>query len=235
QRRGMFDGLQLNAGRGADRQASQERADGPEREGSLRRAPAKDRLAERLRPQSGFEQAVDRCARAYESAHRQQRKGLPILDGQKQELQQAGLELDQARPGARELMRSALRYDPDMERSMTELSGRQRVGQVIERLDNERAMQADPNVRADRFVERWQGLSRQRQRLHGWQHDEARGKVEGQMQGLAKSLERDPQVESILRNRRQEIGIGQHMRQSDGISRELQQSLTRDRSLGLER
>ena len=64
---------------------------------------------------------------------------------------------------------------------------------------------------------------------------EARGKVEGQMQGLAKSLERDPQVESILRNRRQEIGIGQHMRQSEGISRELQQSLTRGRSLGLER
>jgi Ti-type conjugative transfer relaxase TraA len=235
QRRGMFDGLQLNRDRGADRQASQERADGPEREGSLRRAPAKDRLAERLRPQSGFEQAVDRYARAYESAHRQRSEGLPILDGQKQELRQASLELDQARPGARELVRSALRYDPDMERSMTELSGRQRVGQVIERLDHERAMQADPNVRADRFVERWQELSRQRQGLHGWQHDEARGKVEGQMQGLAKSLERDPQVESILRNRRQEIGIGQHMRQSEGISRELQQSLTRGRSLGLER
>ena len=234
-RRGMFDGLQLNAGRGADRQASQEHADGPEREGSLRRAPAKDRLVERLRPQSGFEQAVDRYTRAYESAHRQRSEGLPILDGQQQELRQAGQQLDQARPGARELMRSALRYDPDMSRSMTELSGRERVGQVIERLDHERAMQADPNVRADRFVERWQELSRQRQRLHGWQHDEARGKVEGQMQGLAKSLERDPQVESILRNRRQEIGIGQHMRQSEGISRELQQSLTRGRSLGLER
>jgi len=231
QRRGMFDGLQLHA----DRQASQERADGPEREGSLRRAPAKDRLAERLRPQSEFEQVVDRYARAYESAHRQRREGLPILDGQKQELREAGQQLDQARPGTRELMRSALRHDPDMERSMTELSGRQRVGQVIERLDHEHAMQADPNVRADRFVERWQALSRQRQQLHGWQHDEARGKVEGQMQGLAKSLERDPQVESVLRNRRQEIGIGQHMRQSEGISRELQQSLTRGRSLGLER
>ncbi len=235
QRRGMFDGLQINAGRGADRHASQERADGPEREGSLRRAPAKDRLAERLRPQSEFEQAVDRYARAYESAHRQHREGLPILDAQRQDLQQAGKQLDQARPGARELMRSALRYDPDMGRSMTELSGRQRIGQVIERLDHERAMQADPNVRADRFVERWQELQGQRQQLRGWQHDEARGKVEGQMQGLAKSLERDPQVESVLRNRRQELGIGQQMRQSEGVSRELEQSLTRGRSLGLER
>ena len=235
-RRGMFDGLQLNA----RPSPSQGRADGPEREGSLRPAPAQDRpehdrLAERMRAQSPLEQAVDRYARAYESAHSHRREGLPILEAQKQELGLAGQQLDQARPGARELMRSALRYDPDMSRSMTELSGRERVGQVIERLDNERAMQADPNVRADRFVNRWQELEGQRQQLRGWQHDQARGKVEGQMQGLAKSLERDPQVESILRNRRQEIGIGQHMRQSEGISHELQQSLTRGRSLGLER
>lgn len=235
-RRGMFDGLQLNARPGP----SQDPADGPGREGSLRQAPAQDRpehdrLAERMRAQSPLEQAVDRYARAYESAHSHRREGLPILEAQKQELSLAGQQLDQARPGARELMRSALHYDPDMSRSMTELSGRARVGQVIERLDHERAMQADPNVRADRFVERWQELQGQRQQLRGWQHDAARGKVEGQMQGLAKSLERDPQVESLLRNRRQEIGIGQHMRQSEGISRELERSLTRGRSIGLER
>ncbi|MCK9552687.1 MAG: Ti-type conjugative transfer relaxase TraA, partial [Aquamicrobium sp.] len=236
QRRGMFDGLRLSAGRGA----SQEPEERPEGEGSLRQAPAQDRpkhdrLAERLRPQSPLEQAVDRYARAYESAHRQRREGLPVLDAQRQDLREAGQQLDQARPGARALMRSALRYDPDVQRSMTELSGRERVGQVIGRLDHERAMQADPNVRADRFVERWQELQGRRQQLRGWQHDEARGKVEGQMQGLAKSLERDPQVDSILRNRRQELGIGQHMRQSEGVARELEQSLTRGRSIGLER
>lgn len=231
QRRGMFDGLRLNAGRGA----SQEPGERPGREGSLRPAPAQDRLAKRLRPQSPLEQAVDRYARAYESAHRQQREGLPILDAQRQEVREAGQQLDQVRPGARDLMRSALRYDPDMRHSLTELSGRERVGQVIERLDHERAQQADPNVRADRFVERWQELEGQRQQLRGWQHDQARGKVAGQMQDLAQSLERDPQVDSILRNRRQELGIGQHIRQSEGISHELQQSLTRGRSIGLER
>ena len=230
-RRGMFDGLQLNARSGP----SQDRADGPGREGSLRQAPTQDRLAERMRAQSPLEQAVDRYARAYESAHNHRREGLPILEAQKQELGLAGQQLDQARPGARELMRSALHYDPDMSRSMTELSGRERVGQVIERLDHERAMQADPNVRADRFVERWQELEGQRQQLRGWQHDQARGKVESQMNGLAKSLERDPQVESLLRNRRQEIGIGQHMRQNEGVARELERSLTRGRSIGLER
>ena len=62
------------------------------------------------------------------------------------------------------------------------------------------------------FVERWQELQGQRRELRGWQHDDARAKVESQMNGLTKSLERDPQVDSILRNRRQELGIGQELR-----------------------
>ncbi|MGB3389486.1 MAG: TraA, partial [Pseudaminobacter sp.] len=72
------------------------------------------------------------------------------------------------------------------------------------------------------------------QQLRGWQHDEARGKVEGQMQGLAKSLERDPQVESLLRNRTQELGIGS-LQRDRSITMQMEQQLTRGRSLGLER
>lgn len=63
---------------------------------------------------------------------------------------------------------------------------------------------------------------------------EARGKVEGQMRGMAKGLERDPQVESILRNRSQDLGIS-HIRREQNIAQEMERSLTRGRSLGLER
>ncbi|MGE6699649.1 Ti-type conjugative transfer relaxase TraA [Hyphomonas sp. NPDC076900] len=230
QRRGMFDGLKLNASRTP---SSPEQR--PEREGSLRPAPAQDRLAERPRPLSALETAVDRYARAYKSAHQHMREGLPILDMQRQDMREAGQQLDQARPGTHDLMRSALQYDPQIERSMTELSGRERVAQVMDGLKREQSAQQDPNIRAERFVERWQDLKAQRHELRGWQHDQARGKVEGQMQGLAKSLERDPQVESILRNRRQELGIDQQIRQNEGISRELEQSITRGRTLGLGR
>lgn len=46
------------------------------------------------------------------------------------------------------------------------------------------------------------------------------------MQGMAKSLEHDQQVESILRNRSRELGIEQqHTRQSKGIAHKLTQSL----------
>jgi Ti-type conjugative transfer relaxase TraA len=214
QKRGMFADLKLNAGRGASRPA-----------------PAPDRLAERLRPLSGFEQAVDRFARAYSSADRQLRQDLPVLEGQKEELRTAGEQLDQSRPGSHELVRSALQHDPKTTEVMTQLSGRERIDQLVAGMDRERVALADPNVRAERFVQRWQKLQGQRRALGGWQHDEARGKLEGQMQGLAKSLERDPQMESILRNRRQELGIGQY--QNERLSQELQQSLRRGRHQGL--
>lgn len=206
----------------------------PGREGSLRPAPAPDRQADRLRRPSDMEHAIDRYARAFDAADRNLSQGLPMLEAQKQELRQAGKQLDQARPGTSALMVSAMKHDPETMRGMIELSGRERVGQLIAGMDRERAALADPNVRADRFVQKWQELQGQREQLRGWQHDEARGKVEGQMRGMTKGLERDPQVESILRNRTKELGVNQiHREQS--MAREMDRTLSRGRSLGLER
>ena len=241
QRRGMFAGLKLNA-RPAP---SQERGEAsrmqrrPEREGSLRQAPAPDRLAERARGQSPLEAAVDRYARAYESVAQHRREGLPVLDMQRQEMRDAGQQLDQVQGGMKDLMRSTLQNDPATARAMTELSGRERVVQVIDGMKRENAALQDPNVRAERFVERWQELQGQRRELRGWQHDDARAKVESQMNGLTKSLERDPQVDSILRNRRQELGIGQELRRGQSIAHQLQEEMTRgqrlSRGIGMER
>ncbi len=226
-RRGMFDGLKLNAA--STGQAKPER-------GARGEALAPDRQAERLRRPSEMERAIDRYARAYDAAERNHREGLPILETQKQEVRLAGQQLDQARPGASALMVSALQHDPEARAAMQELSGRERVGQLSAGMDRERTALADPNVRAERFVQRWQELQGERQELRGWRHDEARGQVEGQMRGMTKSLERDPQVESILRNRSQDLGIG-HVRQSESLARNMEQSLARGRSqnLGMER
>jgi len=235
QRRGMFAGLKLNA-RPA---ASQERSERPEREGSLRPAPAPDRLAERARGPSPLETAVDRYSRAYQSIDQHRREGLPVLDMQRQEMRDAGQQLDQVRGGMKDLMRSTLENDPATARAMTELSGRERVAHVIDGMKRENAALQDPNIRAERFVERWQELQGQRRELRGWQHDDARAKVESQMNGMTKSLERDPQVDSILRNRRQELGIGQQQRRGQSIAHELQEEMSRShrlsRGIGMER
>ncbi len=131
----------------------------------------------------------------------------------------------------KDLMRSTLQHDPQVTRAITDLSGRERVAHVIEGMKRENAALADPHVRAERFVDRWQALQGQRRELHGWQNDEARGKVEGQMNGLAQSLERDPQVDSLLRNRRQELGIGQELRRGESIAHALQDEMTRGRQI----
>ena len=227
QRRGMFAGLKLNA----HPAPSQERGERPEREGSLRPAPAPDRLAERARGPSPLETAVDRYSRAYQSIDQHRREGLPVLDMQRQEMGDAGQQLDQVRDGMKDLMRSTLQNDPATARAMTELSGRERVAQVIDGMKRENAALQDPNVRAERFVERWQELQGQRRELRGWQHDDARAKVESQMNGLTKSLERDPQVDSILRNRRQELGIGQELRRGQSIAHQLQEEMSRSRQI----
>ena len=118
---------------------------------------------------------------------------------------------------------------------MSGLAGHERVAGLIAGMDRERAALADPSVRAERFVERWRDLSEQRQALSGWQHDKARTEVEARMQAMGRSLERDPQVESILQNRRQELGISRIAREGDGIARDLERSVQRGRGYGMER
>ncbi|MUO45426.1 Ti-type conjugative transfer relaxase TraA [Agrobacterium vitis] len=225
-KRSMFAGLKLNA----DRSTSPERNEGSEKQ---RAAPERDALTDRIQP-SGFEQSVDRFARAWTAMDKMDGQGLPVLESQKTEFRQASLGLDQQRPGASSLMISAMQYDPQTGRAMTELSGRERVGELVAGMDRERAAQADPTIRADRLINRWQELQEERQSLRGWQHDDARGKVEGQMRQVTGAIERDPPVESIVRSRAQEIGI-EHVGQGQNIASAMEQQLSRGRSQGLER
>lgn len=219
QRRGMFAGLRLNA-----RPAPSQETPAPDR-------PPVNRLAERARGQSPLEAAVDRYARAWQSIDQHRREGLPVLDMQRQEMRAAGQQLDQVQGGMKDLMRSTLQHDPATVRAMTGRSGRERVARVIEGMKRENAALQDPHVRAERFVDRWQELQEQRRELRGWQHDEARARVESQMSGLAKGLERDPEAEAIVRDRSRELGIRQELGQEQSVARALQEDMTRGHRL----
>lgn len=230
-KRSMFDGLKLNAGRTGE-------AKRPPRE-TERQAPERtssDRLSERVRAMSAFEQAVDRFAQAYSRMDRQLQQNLPILEGQMQAYRAAADDLDQARPGSHALIKSAMQYDPKTSEAMTERSGRERVSQLIAGMDRERALQADPNVRAERFVARWSELKAERQELRGPQHDEVRGQLEGEMRQMSQSLERDPQLQSALRGRAQELGVS-YLGREQNLAREMERQLTqgRSQSQGIER
>lgn len=132
---------------------------------------------------------------------------LPILEGQKQALNEAARSLDQAQRGASSVMKSALRQNPAIRQAMMDLSGEARTQPLITGMSQERQALADPHVRAQRFLDRWKSLSARQQSLQGWQHDDARAPVEKAMRETAKEIARDPQAESLLRNRRQELGL----------------------------
>ncbi len=79
---------------------------------------------------------------------------------------------------------------------------------AIRALQLETELRTDPQRRADRFVERWRELG------HTSQHQYQAGDMSGYkatrsaMGDMAKSLERDPQLESILAGRKRDLGIG---------------------------
>lgn len=220
----MFDGLKLSAGRsgGSERPSREGEHQQPERTSS-------DRLSERVRAMSTFEQAVDRYAQAYSRMDRQLQQKLPILEGQMQAYSTAARELDQARPGSHALIKSAMQYDPKTSEAMTERCGRERVDLLVSGMDKERALQADPNVRAERFIERWSELKAERQDLLGPQHDQARSKVEGEMRSMSQSLGRDPELQTTLRSRAQELGVN-HLGREQSLAQEMERQLTQSRS-----
>ena len=224
-RGGMFAGLRLGTGP----TARQEPAEGRNSEG--RSEPRQD--ADRQSP-SAFARAIDRYARAYEAADRNIRQGLPALETHRQELGRAAEGLEAARAGSAGLMASAFEHDPRMGQAMRELFGRERVAALAEGIERERTQQADPAVRADRFVQRWQDLRLQHETFDGGREAAKRGQVETQMREMAKSLERDPQAEAVLRQRSEELGLGQGS-EGRNLAEDMARSLTRERGQGMER
>jgi Ti-type conjugative transfer relaxase TraA len=215
QKRSIFDGLKLGGGRGAPE------ADRP--------APAK--AADTLH------QAVDRYARAYDDAARMRAQDLPILDHQRLALRDAGQKLDAVRPGAHANLKNAVEHNPDVATALRTMQGQPRTALLVSGIRQEERIRQDPNLQAERLVKVWSGLEAEHRRMKGWEHDEARGKVETRMKAFVADLKRDPQIESILRNRQQELGVSrgsrldQVMRERD-IDRAVTQGIRQTRGLG---
>jgi len=76
------------------------------------------------------------------------------------------------------------------------------------------AMKAEARVReaglerADQFVDRWQKLQRNSEQSYRHGEMSSYRSIRTEMASMAKSLEREPQLESLLANRKTELGIG---------------------------
>jgi hypothetical protein len=180
-----------------------------------------------IRPDLGH--AVRRYARSILDIAKMRELELPILQHQIVAREHAGAALDALQPQAARDLDSASERNPALVREAAE----GRTQRAICAMQVEAEIRADPSLRADRFVKRWQELDRQRTgsaRDNNWQGEQ---KIRASMGAMAKSLERDPQVESILRNRSRDLGIPTDM--GRGIGRDLLAylGLGRERGLGI--
>ena len=173
--------------------------------------------------------AIERHARAAGDVMRMNDRGLPALAHQRQALEQARKAMGKIGPHAAKDLERAYVRDPALAGETA--SGR--TQRAIRVLQLEAEVRADPRLRADRFVERWQGLERQRSALHRAGDMTGAGQVKERMGAMAKSLERDPQMESLLRDRRPELGLPSEIGRTVGQGLSQYLGLGRGRGLGL--
>ena len=122
---------------------------------------------------------------------------------QVKELQEARKVFEEVRPYGSHDAEAAYIKDPDLARE----AGSGRVNRAIRALQLETEIRTDPKLRADLFVERWQKLDQTSQRQYQAGDMSGYKATRSVMGAMAKSLERDPQIESILASRKVELGI----------------------------
>lgn len=147
--------------------------------------------------------AVQRYARALADIERMRAKDLPVLLHQQDALAQAGDALAAIGAHTRADLASAFAREPDL----VQQAAQGNAESAVRAMHREAEIRIDPAKRADRFVGDWQALQQQRSRALSRGEERAAGRLAGEMGAMAKSLERDAQVESILRTRKVALGI----------------------------
>ncbi|MCB9943150.1 MAG: Ti-type conjugative transfer relaxase TraA [Geminicoccaceae bacterium] len=205
--RGMFDGLRLPAdgAPGADVPGQPERrraeAEGPQREpASPVREDADDPELAMRRARTA---ALKRHARAVDGIFSTEDTGAKASPEQMRELTDARKAFEEVRPHGWRDAEAAYVKDPELVRE----AATGRVNRAVRALQLETEIRTDPQRRADRFVERWQKLDRASQQQYQAGDMSGYNATRSSMGDMAKSLQRDPQLESILANRKQQLGI----------------------------
>jgi hypothetical protein len=152
---------------------------------------------------SPFERSVVRVARSVADIMRVRSGGYAELPHQRAVLDKAVAEMEGLRPGVKRDLQNVFNAD----RTTIDEAANGRPQRAIRAMALEAEMRTDPARRADEFVARWDKLQKQSQRAYVAGDMAGRKAIQNEMAGMAKSLERDPQMESILAARKAQLGI----------------------------
>ncbi len=159
--------------------------------------------AERPLAPPSLEQAVVAFAKATAEIVRMRQQNLDELPHQRAAFAQARRALDGVRPdGARDLHAAFAR---DMKLIDEFAAGKAGISKSV--MDWERRYRADPQFRADHFVKTWKRLGDRHEAFERHGEEGQARRIAAQMTAFAQGLERDPQVESLLRKRPKDLGL----------------------------
>ena len=192
-RRGMFAGLKLGVGR----------ADVAPAAAAAPVVTKQDREADRL------VRSVGDYARAWSDAARMRQAGLPVLPHQAGALAQAERALDGYLPGFGEDLQAALSQAPRLAEGAGTDAG---LAALIEAGRAARGEREMLEARAREAVQAWGKLELAYEQAGKGDDWWAQRELGGQLERFAKELKRDPQVDSVLRQRGQQLGVAEDSR-----------------------
>ncbi|TMJ55115.1 MAG: Ti-type conjugative transfer relaxase TraA, partial [Alphaproteobacteria bacterium] len=148
---------------------------------------------------------------------------------QVKELQKARKVFEEVRPYGSVDTEAAYKKDTDL---AYEVAGG-RVNRAIRALQLETELRIAPSRYADRFVERWQKLDQSSLRQYRAGDFSGYEATRSAMGDMARGLERDPQLESLLENRKRELGITFETGRRLGLELAFSLGIDLDRGRGL--
>ncbi|MDD4937285.1 MAG: Ti-type conjugative transfer relaxase TraA, partial [Acidiphilium sp.] len=207
-KRGMFDGLKLDAGRARPDTAPSAFAgvSMPARSPGLASASATASPPQVIAPE-GLGRAVERYARAWTDAGRMEAAGLPVLEHQKIALRDTGAALDAVRPGAVRDLRYALRHDPSTKQAMTDLTGPARGKALVSGIERESRLRANPEVRAARYASAWKRYEAEHNRHNAWNQAPTRDSIAEHLKKLATTIQKDAPAQAAMAAQPARFGI----------------------------
>lgn len=173
--------------------------------------------------------ALVRHARAVDAIFNDEGAGNEVSPMLSRELADARKAFDEVRPHGWRDAEAAYVKNPELAGEAAD----GRINRAVRALQLETEIRTDPSRRADRFVEYWHKLDRTSQ--HQYRAGDMSGykATRSAMGDMAKSLERDPQLESILASRKRDLGIALESGRRLGLELAFNHGIDLGRSRGI--
>jgi Ti-type conjugative transfer relaxase TraA len=174
-----------------------------------------------------MQRGVERYARALEDIGRMNQKGLTPMPHQETARDKARTALNELKPKSGRDIDVAFSRQPELVAE----AATGRTSNAVRAMQLEAEIRTNPQMRADRFVNDWQAWHRRLEHAHETGHRGLAEAIKDRMERYAKDLQRDPQIDSLLANRKLQLGL--QYEHGQDISEMLQHSLGRGRGLGI--